>query len=179
MSVTLILGGARSGKSRYAEELAAGDCGALLFVATAEPGDAEMQKRIEAHKRNRPMSWQTLEATTNIGEQITKNIGAAQTVIIDCITLLVSNVLFKNENEPDEVIEKAVSDEIDSLIECTGSSEANFIIVSNEVGLGLVPADRLSRLYRDLLGRANQKLARYADEVVMLVAGLPMTIKKG
>lgn len=179
MRTTLILGGARSGKSRYAEELASNVCGAVLFVATAEPGDEEMQKRIEAHRRNRPMFWQTLEATENVGSQITENIGAAQTVIIDCITLLVSNVLLKHENEPDEVVEKAVTDETDGLIECTGSSEANFIIVSNEVGLGLVPADPLSRRYRDLLGRVNQALAQHADEVVMLVAGLPVTVKKG
>ncbi len=153
----------------------------VLFVATAEAGDEDMRRRIEQHKKERPAAWTTLEVTTDVGSRILQNIGATPTVIVDCITLLVNNVFSRHGSPPEELdaalIEKEVEEEIAGLVGCLDRSEASFIIVSNEVGLGLVPADRMSRLYRDLLGRANQALAQRADEVYLLTAGLPLRLK--
>ncbi|MFC1989944.1 bifunctional adenosylcobinamide kinase/adenosylcobinamide-phosphate guanylyltransferase [Chloroflexota bacterium] len=178
----LITGGARSGKSRFAQELALRSSGPVLFVATAVAGDEEMRQRIEEHKRSRPASWSTLEVTKHVGNQITQMIGKTQVVIVDCITLLVSNVLgeyIAQAGEPidDSLIEKAVDSEINELVECISCLDASFIIVTNEVGMGLVPVNKVGRLYRDLLGKANQLLAQQADEVYYMVAGLPLLIK--
>jgi len=176
---TLIIGGARSGKSTYAQEMARKSGKAVLFVATAEAGDEDMKKRIETHRESRPSSWVTLEATNHIGSQITGKIGNAQVVIIDCITLLVNNIFMRyNDNTDADLAEEEVMAEIEELTDCIDRSNAQFIIVTNELGLGVVPADRVSRLYRDILGRANQRLAQYADEVYLLVAGIPVAIKK-
>ncbi len=178
MKSILILGGARSGKSRLAVALAQKRGGDVLFVATAEARDAEMQRRIKAHRKARPAGWKTLEVTTGIGARITRHVGKAPTVIIDCLTLLVNNIFEKyNEKTDASRLEKAVEAEIKELLNYIDMSEALFIIVSNEVGLGIIPADSISRLYRDLLGRANQRLAAHADEVYLLVAGIPITVK--
>lgn len=182
MKSTLITGGARSGKSHFAQELATSSGKAVLFVATAVAGDEEMRRRIEEHKRRRPAEWVTLEVTTRVGSQITQNIGGAEVVIVDCITLLVSNVLGQYTGQNDEhidasLVEEEVTKEIGELVECLKRLTASFIIVTNEVGLGLVPANQMGRLYRDLLGKANQTLAEQADEVYLMVAGLPLLIK--
>ncbi len=179
---TLIIGGARSGKSRYAMELARKAPGPVLFVATAEALDEEMRQRIEEHKRPRPAAWRTLEVPTRVGDGVRQEIGDAQVVIIDCITLLVNNILGQhcppdNRQKRTDIIEQAVADEISALIECLHKVEASFIVVSNDVGSGIVPADGMSRLYRDLLGKANQMLAQRADEVIMMVAGIPLPLK--
>lgn len=177
----LIIGGARSGKSVFAQELASTLGGPVLFVATAEAGDDEMRQRIEAHRKARPAGWRTLETTTHIGCRILSEIGTAQTVLIDCITLLVNNIFLEHGGNGDELdaplIEKAVITEINELIDCVSQANASFIMVTNEVGLGLVPASKLGRLYRDGLGKANQMLARHADEVYLMMAGLPLRIK--
>jgi adenosylcobinamide kinase/adenosylcobinamide-phosphate guanylyltransferase len=170
-----ILGGARSGKSHFAQELAGKLSDKVLFVATGEALDAEMQARIEEHKKARPKSWRTLEIPTDIGKQIEEHIDDAKVVIVDCLTLLVSNLL---KDEPDyPQAEKRVTAEIDQLIACVNNLDAIFIIVSNEVGLGLVPETKLGRIYRDLLGKANQIIARHSDEVYLMVAGLPIKLK--
>jgi len=179
---TLLIGGARSGKSHFAQELALSSGKAVLFVATATAGDEEMRQRIEEHQKSRPATWKTLETTTHIGNHILKNIGGAETVIIDCITLLLNNIFSQHGDPTDEqldasLIEKEVAAEIAELLECIDRTDANFVIVTNEIGLGLVPADRMSRLYRDLLGKANQMLAQHADEVYLMVAGIPLPIK--
>ncbi|MDI6814717.1 MAG: bifunctional adenosylcobinamide kinase/adenosylcobinamide-phosphate guanylyltransferase [Dehalococcoidales bacterium] len=178
----LITGGARSGKSRFAQELALRLGEPVLFVATAVAGDEEMQHRIEEHQQARPAAWSTLEVTTNLASQIFQKIGGAQVVIVDCITLLINNIFSQYSDqtgEPidDSLIEQKVTSEISQLLECINRFDASFIIVTNEVGLGLVPANRLGRLYRDLLGRANQLLAQHADEIYLMVAGLPLPIK--
>ncbi|MBL7127344.1 MAG: bifunctional adenosylcobinamide kinase/adenosylcobinamide-phosphate guanylyltransferase [Dehalococcoidales bacterium] len=179
---TLIIGGARSGKSHYAMELARKASGPVLFVATAEALDEEMRQRIEEHRRTRPAAWRTLEVPTRVGDGVRQKIGDAQVVIIDCITLLVNNILSQHytpgsRQKAADIIEQAVVDEISALIECFHKIEANFIMVSNDVGSGIVPADGMSRLYRDLLGKANQMLAQSADEVIMMVAGIPLPLK--
>ena len=180
--IIFIIGGARSGKSHYAQELALKSPQPVMFVATAEAGDAEMRQRIENHRKSRPATWKTLEVTTRIGRKISQKMGGAQTVIVDCITLLVNNIFKQHGNLTDEtinasLIEKEVTAEINELVNCIKQANANFIIVSNELGLGLVPADRISRLYRDLLGKANQTLAQNVDEVYFMAAGLPLLLK--
>ena len=172
----LILGGARSGKSRFAQNLAGKLSGKVLFVATGGAGDEEMRSRIEEHEKSRPRTWHTLEAPVKIGERIPEQIGNADVVIIDCITMLISNLLVGEED--DKYKEEQVTTEIDQLIKCMDKLEVTFILVSNEVGLGLVPESRLGRFYRDLLGRANQLLAQRADEVYVMVAGIPVEVKR-
>jgi len=171
--------------------MAQGLGGKVLFVATAEPLDEEMKSRIEIHKINRPHGWRTLEATAGVGEKTLAQIEDAEVVIIDCVTVLVSNVMFAEEgkdrterNGVDYVnVEGRVMAEIEEIIRCIDSTRADFIIVSNEVGMGLVPvhesdpAGQAGRLYRDLLGKANQILAQRADDVYLLVAGIPWQLK--
>ena len=169
------MGGARSGKSQFAQHLASELSKRVLFVATGEAGDEEMRLRIEEHKKSRPGTWRTLESTVKVGGKIQEQIGNADVVLIDCITLLVSNLLVGKGD--DKAKEKRLTAEIDQLIDCIDKLEATFIIVSNDVGLGLVPENRLGRLYRDLLGRVNQLLARRADEVYVMVAGIPIEVK--
>jgi adenosylcobinamide kinase/adenosylcobinamide-phosphate guanylyltransferase len=175
----LVLGGVRSGKSDYAEELAQSLGQAqVLFVATAEAGDAEMARRIAAHQQSRPASWRTFEASHSIGEAIQRQIGDAAVVLVDCITLLVSNVMLALGDDPDAAqAEQAVQDEIQGLLQTCRRNPITCIAVSNEVGLGVVPEHRLGRLYRDLLGKANQALAAQADEVYLMVAGLAVELK--
>jgi len=179
---TLIIGGARSGKSDFAQELALKSPQPVLFVATAEAGDEEMRQRIETHKRARPDTWRTLEVTNLVGDRICQEIDAVPTVIVDCITLLVNNVFNKYLNSGGELsepslVEKDVMAEINSLVDCINQTEAEFIVVTNEVGQGLVPASNMSRLYRDLLGKANRILAQHADNVYTMIAGLPVKVK--
>jgi len=182
---TLIIGGARSGKSHFAQELGLKSAQPVLFVATAVAGDEEMRQRIEEHRKARPTAWSTLEVTTHIGNQIRQKIGKTQTVIIDCITLLVNNIFSQycdacdaaDESINAPLIEKEVMAEINELVDCINQVKARFIIVSNEVGLGLVPDNRIGRSYRDLLGRANQIVAQCVDEIYLMVAGIPVQIK--
>jgi adenosylcobinamide kinase/adenosylcobinamide-phosphate guanylyltransferase len=153
--------------------------GPVFFVATAGAGDEEMKQRIAAHRQARPAQWTTLEVKTHLGRKIAQNTGRARTVIIDCVTLLVNNIFQRYSETTDAALfEKAVETEIKELIKCMESSSTRFIIVTNEVGLGIVPADKVSRLYRDLLGKANRMLAETADEVILMVAGLPVFLKK-
>ena len=180
--ITLLIGGAGSGKSHFAQELALKLGGAVLFVATAVAGDEEMRQRIDQHQKKRPPAWSTLEVTTGVGKEILKKIGGARVVIVDCITLLANNIFSQYSDQAGEptsvpLVEKRLNAEIDELIECTKQVDASFIIVTNEVGLGLVPPNRLGRLYRDLLAKANQRLAEAADEVYLMVAGLALPIK--
>jgi adenosylcobinamide kinase/adenosylcobinamide-phosphate guanylyltransferase len=150
----------------------------VLFVATAEAGDDEMRRRIETHKANRPASWTTLETPTDVGKEIREHAGNNRVILIDCITLLVNAVFNEfGENLDEEKIEAAVTEEIDEIIDCMKSLDREFIIVTNEVGLGLVPANEAGRFYRDILGKANSMLAATCDEVYLMVSGLPVKVK--
>lgn len=176
--LTLILGGARSGKSVYAERLARQHDTIVLYVATAEAHDAEMTARIAAHRAQRPVHWITLEAPRAIGQAIRWGAAGAPVVLIDCLTLLANNVITPlPESIADGEAERALNVELDDLLAAYAESDAAWIIVSNEVGLGLVPPYPLGRVYRDALGRANQRLAAMADAVLFMVAGLPLKVK--
>ena len=184
MSSILITGGARSGKSRLATELAARTGERVLFVATATAGDDDMRRRIEQHQRERSPAWRTLEAPVDVGQRTAAAIGDAEVVIVDCLTLLVTNILGQNTDPASGEIDSAaagtaVDGEIKAIGDCIRGSGACFIVVSNEVGLGIVPANEVSRIYRDLLGKANQAVAEIVDEVYLLVAGQPLRIKPG
>lgn len=175
----LILGGARSGKSRLAERLA-GQLGRhVLYVATAQAGDPEMAGRIARHRERRPASWRTIEAPTGVGQALAQASGTADVVVLDCLTLLASNLLAPLGNEPDEATAAALLErELDGLLAAYEEGPASLIIVSNEVGWGLVSPYPLGRLYRDLLGWAHQRLAAQADRVYLVVAGIPLDLKR-
>lgn len=174
--ITLILGGVRSGKSAFAEKFARDAGQPVLFIATATAGDDEMAERIRNHQASRPPEWQTLEQPRDIGCHLTAPV--APVVILDCITLLISNILLSlPENSSADVPLKNVQIEIDALIAAQVRLGGQWLIISNEVGLGLVPPNSLGRLYRDSLGFANQFLAKSAKRVILMVAGIPVVIK--
>ncbi len=178
-SLTLILGGARSGKSDYAQSLVEASGGSVLFVATATVSDEEMRRRIQSHKSRRPSGWQTIEAPRKVGAAI-RLAPATEWILLDCLTLLANNILIGMPEPVDEdAYAKELDAELDDLLGAYSKSNARWVIVSNEVGLGLVPPYPLGRFFRDALGRANQRLAREADSVVFMVAGLPMQVKGG
>jgi len=190
--LTLILGGARSGKSSYAQKLARERGEKITYIATARALDPEMQSRIHNHRRERPESWRTVEAPRWIAKTLEKEPFNADVVILDCMTLLVSNIMLSylpteisepspenldNETQVDEdLVTRDVDNEVAALVEWIDRHDAEWIIVSNEVGLGLVPPYPLGRVYRDVLGRANKHLAAVANEVYLLVAGLPLPL---
>ena len=188
--LTLILGGARSGKSSFAEKRAieiGGD--SVLYVATSETKDEEMVERVEKHRSERPSAWGTVEAPRNVAQALRRERDGEQVILLDCMTFLVANHLMDAaapEDDPfddpsadpfDVQIEAGVVAEVEALVEYVQGTDVELLVVSNEVGLGVVPPYELGRAYRDVLGRANQILARHADEVQLLVAGIPMKIK--
>jgi adenosylcobinamide kinase/adenosylcobinamide-phosphate guanylyltransferase len=184
MSLILVTGGARAGKSTFAERLAgqlAGGQG-VCYLATAEPGDDEMRERIEAHRACRPAGWRTIEAPRGLAAVLGPLAGShlPSVVLLDCVTMLVSNVLLAHRAGPDGRPDAwpAVQAEVDALISFASSGAQTLLAVTNEVGMGIVPDNALSRLYRDLLGRANQRLAATAASVYLVVSGVPIEIKR-
>lgn len=177
-TLVLVLGGARSGKSAFAQQLARERGGAsVLFVATAEAGDEEMRRRIANHRRERPAAWRTLEAPRGVAAALQAHYRGERAVLLDCLTLLVANLLGEVDHPLAPAAEERVLAEIRTLLNVARALPAHVILVSNEVGLGLVPTTPLGRAYRDLLGLVNQRVAQAADEVYFLVAGIPMRVK--
>lgn len=175
----LILGGARSGKSSFAEGLAAKAGSRVLFAATALADDDEMLERIAAHQEARPATWRTVEEPLELAQAIAREAGDAEVVLVDCLTLWVSNLLLaRGGEEADASAEGAVLSEVAKLLEVYRREAATFLVIANEVGLGLVPPYPLGRRYRDALGRANQLMAAAADEVYFMVAGMPLALKR-
>jgi len=170
----LVLGGVRSGKSAFAVVLAARSGERVTFVATAEAGDEEMRERIERHRLRRPEDWHTLEAPVKVGQAVLA--AGAEVVVIDCLGLLAANVMARAEVSGDSA-EGLMESEISELLDAYDRAGATLIIVSNEVGMGVVPPYPSGRQFRDLLGRANQRLAQAADRVYWMVAGLPIEVK--
>ena len=165
--LTLVLGGARSGKSRYAEAAAMATPPPWIYVATAEPFDDEMKARIAEHRGRRGGQWQTVEAPLDLPAAIAAAPPTA-TVLVDCLTLWLNNLMFK---------ERDIDAETQRLEAALGARQAPAVLVSNEVGSGIVPENAEARRFRDLQGRLNQRIAARADRVVLLVAGLPVVIK--
>ncbi|MGB9672719.1 MAG: bifunctional adenosylcobinamide kinase/adenosylcobinamide-phosphate guanylyltransferase [Anaerolineales bacterium] len=177
--LTFILGGARSGKSQLAQQLAMERGGKVLFIATAQALDEEMRQRIQIHQQQRPDGWVTLEAPQAIVQSIPDDLSSIQLVLLDCMTLLVSNILLSlgDDNNIDEKrATQAVDQEVASILQWVEEHPLDWIIVSNEVGLGLVPPYPLGRMYRDVLGRVNQKIAQRAQEVFFMLAGIALPI---
>lgn len=164
----LILGGARSGKSAYAESLMP-ERGPKLYIATAEPGDEEMAARIAAHRARRGHGWTVVEAPLELAAAVRAHAGAGTHAIVDCVTLWLSNVL---------LAERDAGAGVDELINAVNAAEGTLILVSNEVGTGIVPENALARRFRDAAGWANQRLAEAADEVIFMTAGLPLVLKQ-
>lgn len=168
--VTLVLGGARSGKSRYAQSEATRFNG-VTFIATARRSDAEMQRKIAAHRRERPSAWKTVEASAALDAIIRREGQKAELLLVDCLTTYCGGLLSRSRTESGR------RRHLEAVVEAIRSTPASVFIVSNEAGSGVVPAFKSGRLFRDLLGEMNQQIARVADCVVLLVAGLPITVK--
>ena len=163
--VTLVLGGVRSGKSRYALALAESLVGPRVFVATATVTDEEMEAKIARHKLERSEAWTTVEEPVELG-RVVRELGVESGVIVvDCLTIFAAHTMGGREAE------------IDALLAALGDAVCDVVLVSNEVGSGVVPAYESGRKYRDLLGEINQRVARVADDVVLMVAGLPLALK--
>ena len=173
-NLTLVLGRVRAGKSRYAQELAQGG-GRVLYVATAEAGDEEMAARIHAHREERPSDWATLEEPIDVVGALELRLSDVDTVLLDCLTLWVSNLLLQDPD--DQGIRADIHTEAQRLLALYEQHNAAWIVVSNEVGLGVVPATKLGRIYADELGQVNQLLAAAADDVMVMFAGLPVNIR--
>jgi adenosylcobinamide kinase/adenosylcobinamide-phosphate guanylyltransferase len=174
MHLTLVTGGARSGKSDYAETLARGRAQPVTFVATAEPLDDEMAARIARHRSSRDPSWTTVEAPRNAAEAVLR--ACTPVVVLDCLTLLASNALLLAGSTGQEA-PLAVRREVEQLIRARERRDGILIVVTNEVGLGIVPPSPVGRTYRDALGEANTTVARAADSVVLMVSGMPLVLR--
>jgi adenosylcobinamide kinase/adenosylcobinamide-phosphate guanylyltransferase len=183
-SLIFILGGARSGKSVYALKLAESLSGKKLFLATGEPFDDEMTERIKKHKKGRGNNWTTIEEPINVADVIKEN-RKYDVILLDCLTLWISNIIHKKSEvrglPPNASIGgqklEVIYKNINQLVSACKQSKATIIIVSNEVGLGIVPDNPLARQFRDIAGYANQKIAVVADEVFFVAAGIGMRMK--
>ncbi|MBC8391594.1 MAG: bifunctional adenosylcobinamide kinase/adenosylcobinamide-phosphate guanylyltransferase [Deltaproteobacteria bacterium] len=169
-----VIGGCRSGKSSYALKLAEEMYGnKRAFIATCVPHDEEMETRIERHKQERSPSWETLETPVQIAEIIDAYSPKYDVILVDCLTLWISNLLF-DDNELEEV-----SGYIQRLTQSIKTAQCPVILVSNEVGTGIVPDNKIARFFRDVVGLANQHVAKTCDKVIWMAAGIPVTIKGG
>lgn len=166
--LTLVLGGARSGKSALAESCLAHWPGERVYLATAQAGDAEMAARIAAHRRRRGTRWRTVEAPVDLAGALAAAGGAETAVLVDCLTLWLANVVAAGRDPAEERAR---------LLEALASVPSPVVMVSNEVGLGIVPDNALARRFRDAAGRLHQELAAAADRVLFVAAGLPLTLK--
>ncbi|MEN2711268.1 bifunctional adenosylcobinamide kinase/adenosylcobinamide-phosphate guanylyltransferase [Sphingomonas sp. NPDC092331] len=168
MTRLFVLGGARSGKSRYAQQRAEALPGRHLFIATAEAWDAEMAERIARHRADRDARWETVDAPRDLAAALDAASGTGAVALVDCLTLWASNLLLADAD-----MEQAT----DGLCAAIARFDGRLILVANETGLGIVPDNALARRFRDAAGRINQAVAAVADEVMLVVAGLPMRVK--
>jgi adenosylcobinamide kinase / adenosylcobinamide-phosphate guanylyltransferase len=168
--IQLILGGARSGKSRYAEQLALATQKPVLYIATATASDEEMRTRIAHHQQQRPVNWKLRECPLDLIEALAEESQINQTILVDCLTLWLNNQLFHFPNQD-------FSNLFDAMIKRIESNKADIIFVANEVGLGIIPLGEINRTFVDEAGRLNQRLAQVADKVFFIAAGLPLQLK--
>ena len=169
LATTLVLGGARSGKSTFAERLLRDSGLPCTFIATATAGDEEMRERIARHRAERDKSWRTIEEPLALAEVLARESAAECAILVDCLTLWLSNMMHADCN---------VETETESLLAAIGGTRSLLVLVSNEVGLGIVPDTPLGRRFRDAQGRLNQKVAAAVPNVVLLAAGLPLWLKR-
>lgn len=177
--VTLVVGGARSGKSTFAESLFQ-DKRDVVYIATARVEDEEMSQRVIQHRAFRPNYWRTFEGTYNIEDAI----GSEKHYLLDCITVLTSNIMFdisKGLIDIDSRMQQSIEDEVIHVIEKLVNKSKNMcldlVMVTNEVGCSIVPENQIARAYRDIIGRVNQKVAKMSDEAFAIVCGIPMKLK--
>ena len=184
--IHFILGGARSGKSSFAENQSLSFAlnnkneVSLTYVATATKTDNEMTRRIQRHQQDRDPRWQLMECPIMLAEMVTKanaKEGEASLYLIDCLTLWLNNLLFALDNETEQKTDELLSQYVQQFITALSASKATFFIVSNEVGLGVIPMGSTTRLFVDHCGWLNQKVAAIADKVTLVMAGIPMTLK--
>ena len=180
----LVTGGARSGKSSYAELLAAGRGANIAYIATARALDTEMEDRIARHRQQRPDSWQTFETPASPSAIIAGEGASYDCILLDCLTVMITNRILTHAIDWDappvaqlHAVEADVMEEIEAIVEAATHGRAEVIAVTNEVGFGIVPASPLARFFRDCAGRANQRMAAAAAEVYLVVSGIPMRIK--
>jgi len=167
-----IIGGCRSGKSKHALQTAEKMPGnRKIYIATCVPQDNEMKQRVARHQKERSQNWVTVEEPLHLPQALLENSPKADVMLVDCLTLWVSNLLMKTDDE--KQLEEMISQLIDTLEKATGP----IVLVSNEVGTGIVPENRLARQYRDIIGLANQAVAKTAGKVIWMVAGIPLTVK--
>jgi len=167
----LVLGGCRSGKSDHALNLAENMGSRRIFVATCVPHDDEMRNRVKRHQAERSDAWQTLEVPVDLSGAIADHSPLADVILVDCLTLWLNNLLMETEDV------EGIREHIDQLAQAVQNAPNAIVLVSNEVGAGIVPENRLARLYRDLAGWTNQAMAAVCDRVIWTVAGIPVTIK--
>lgn len=177
--IILITGGARSGKSSFAESLYKNEDD-VTYIATSRITDDEMKNRIELHRKSRPLIWKTFEGSYNLTDAVTD----CKNYLLDCITVMTSNIMFDMSKDFDTIsqslqnnIEDAVFDEIIKLIEKVKRIDGNLIMVTNEVGDSIVPENHIARVYRDIIGRVNQRIAKVCDEVYIVTCGIPLRLK--
>lgn len=170
--IIFILGGCRSGKSRQALELSNSICGeSRIFIATCAPLDEEMKQRVERHQKERGQSWTTIEAPIGLPEVIIENQSKADVIVVDCLTLWISNILLETNDQ------ETIPRHIHNLIHSIETAQCAVILVSNEVGTGIVPDNALARRFRDVVGHVNQNVAACSDKVIWMAAGIPVKIK--
>lgn len=181
----LVTGGSRSGKSNFAESLCINRRNSTAYIATSIPFDDEMKDRVRKHKESRPSNWKTYEIYKDIYSIISDINKKHKTVILDCVTLLVNNLMFEYKLDfdnctPQETneMEFYIKDQIDKLIREVEKTDLYFVMVTNELGMSLVPDNKLCRVYSDIVGRINQYIAKCSDEVYFVVSGIPMKIKE-
>jgi len=166
-----VTGGCRSGKSQFALDYANRHFHKKLYLASCEALDEEMGKRIEDHKKRRGLDWQTVEEPVKITEAIRQHQNDAEVILLDCMTLWLSNLLMRQESDHE------IINEVSRLMDTVNQGQPSFIFVSNEVGMGIVPVEPLGRRFRDLSGMANQKIAQAAQTVIFMVSGIPIFMK--
>ncbi|NLW44415.1 MAG: bifunctional adenosylcobinamide kinase/adenosylcobinamide-phosphate guanylyltransferase [Syntrophomonadaceae bacterium] len=178
----MVTGGARSGKSRWAEKLAAdlSQGRPVLYIATCIPRDEEMRQRVRWHQQRRPLDWITVEEEFNPAEKVRNPAPGIGVILIDCLTMWISNLLLREYREcrEDSYYYENIVPAVEELAMAAGAVSCPVICVTNEVGCGIVPENRLSRIYRDLVGWSNQALARHASEVYLVCAGMAVDVKK-
>ncbi|HTD02964.1 bifunctional adenosylcobinamide kinase/adenosylcobinamide-phosphate guanylyltransferase [Undibacterium sp.] len=184
MTRTLVFGGARSGKSAYAEKLAAQSGKRVVYIATAQAGDAEMQTRIALHRQQRPADWITVEQTVELAGAIRQHAAPDTLILVDCLTVWLSNLLFSGQRDYPEVGTIIPPDSFAQqraplleVLQEVQNAQGEVILVSNEVGMGIVPQGAISRWFVDEAGRLNQAVAAACDRVFWIAAGLPLALK--